>query len=172
MRNYYKAGDWNGCKTCSVCKQELEASLFYKQANGKFGLTSRCKSCHQKSNSKWAKANRNKRNLAARKRLENPTIRQKAREATGVWRINNLAYDAERQRKRRAYALLAVPKWYESEKEKIQLVYEKAREFGLTVDHVVPLKHDLVCGLHTWANLQLLHGKLNSQKRNLEWPDA
>ena len=159
-------------KTCSVCKIEKEASFFYKQSGGKYGLTSRCKVCHQASNSKWAQNNKAKRNQAARKLLENPEKKKRALLATQKWRKNNLEYDAERQRQRKARLQQAVPKWYPQEKDKIKKVYEKAKELGFTVDHIVPLKSDLVCGLHTWANLQLLESSLNSRKRNLEWPDA
>jgi hypothetical protein len=74
--------------------------------------------------------------------------------------------DLETTRKR---AKMATPLW--GEKDKIRLVYKKAREWGFEVDHVVPLKHPLVCGLHVWANLQLLHRTVNRAKRNFAWPD-
>ena len=69
----------------------------------------------------------------------------------------------------RKRAKQSAPSW--AEKDKIRLVYKKAREFGFEVDHVVPLKHQLVCGLHVWANLQLLDRPLNRAKNNRVWPD-
>ena len=51
------------------------------------------------------------------------------------------------------------------------LVYEKAREFGMAVDHVVPITSDFVSGLHCWHNLQLLTKSENSSKLNRFWPD-
>ena len=73
--------------------------------------------------------------------------------------------------KRRAQHRKATPAWYEQERDKVELIYEKAQEFGFHVDHIVPLQSKKVCGLHTWANLQLLASELNLSKGNYNWPD-
>lgn len=71
---------------------------------------------------------------------------------------------------RRAAKYKATPEW--SESDKIQILYEKAKWLGtLTglkyeVDHVIPLVHPNVCGLHIWANLQILEVSLNHSKGN------
>jgi hypothetical protein len=39
------------------------------------------------------------------------------------------------------------------------------------VDHQVPLRHPLVCGLHTHYNLEVLPGVENVAKGNRHWPD-
>jgi hypothetical protein len=49
---------------------------------------------------------------------------------------------------------------------RIQLLYEKASEYGMHVDHVIPLQGKLVSGLHVWENLQLLDPALNISKGN------
>ena len=51
-------------------------------------------------------------------------------------------------------------------REKILEVYLKARELGMHVDHIVPLNHELVCGLHNEFNLQLLPPDQNIAKSN------
>jgi hypothetical protein len=39
------------------------------------------------------------------------------------------------------------------------------------VDHIVPLRSDLVCGLHWEINLQIIPASDNSRKGNRHWPD-
>ena len=71
--------------------------------------------------------------------------------------------------KRRAQKRRSTPVW--ADEEKMKQVYVKAQEYGLTVDHIVPLKSGVVSGLHCWWNLQLLAPELNYSKGNRFWPD-
>lgn len=57
-----------------------------------------------------------------------------------------------------------VPPW--ADISKINEFYKQARELGLTVDHIVPLRGKLVSGLHVQNNLQLLPASVNSSKGN------
>ena len=54
-----------------------------------------------------------------------------------------------------------------ADREKILEIYLKARELSMHVDHVIPLNHELVCGLHNEFNLQLLPPADNIAKSNL-----
>ncbi len=54
--------------------------------------------------------------------------------------------------------------------EGIKDVYLEAKYFGMSVDHIVPLTHKLVCGLHVRDNIQLLTGSENSIKGNAFTP--
>lgn len=58
----------------------------------------------------------------------------------------------------------AIPKW--ANKDDLKNVYLEAKYFGMQVDHIIPLNHPLVCGLHVWDNLQLLSQKDNAKKSN------
>jgi hypothetical protein len=64
---------------------------------------------------------------------------------------------------RKALKLNATPSW--ADLEKIKEIYRTCPE-GYHVDHIVPLKGTLVCGLHVEYNLQHLPALENMQKHN------
>jgi hypothetical protein len=72
----------------------------------------------------------------------------------------------------RARKLRAVPPMTQEEKDKIRGLYAHARHLTRAtgvphhVDHIHPLKHKLFCGLHNYANLQVIPAKLNVHKQN------
>ena len=68
------------------------------------------------------------------------------------------------KRLRKAGVDLAYVPW--ADRKKIAEIYAQGRLRGLHVDHIVPLKHPLVCGLHCEFNLQLLAPEVNIAKRN------
>lgn len=107
----------------------------------------------RKSNKKWRENNK-----------------QKMKELVKNWSQNNKDRRRYGYAKRRALKKQATPHW--ADQEKIKKIYEGAcaleRVTGLKyhVDHIIPLNHPDVCGLHVWANLQILEAELNISKGN------
>ncbi len=66
--------------------------------------------------------------------------------------------------RRRAAKKNATPNWVDY--GAIKTVYERAAAQDKHVDHIVPLQHPRVCGLHVHWNLQLLTPSENHVKRN------
>jgi len=65
----------------------------------------------------------------------------------------------------------ATPPWLNEEQmAEMKEIYDTCPE-GCNVDHIVPLKNAIVCGLHVPWNLQHLTFKENMRKGNRWWPD-
>lgn len=136
----------------------------------------------------WQVKNKDRRNAkAAEWRKSNP---EKVIAASKKWRDGNLikakAYVAsyaklnksannERCAKRRSFCLSAQPKW--ADKRKMRKIYLEAAKRSKNegtlfhVDHIVPLRSKIVCGLHVESNMQILKAEENSSKGNRYWPD-
>lgn len=76
----------------------------------------------------------------------------------------NRGYRNAQEAARRASKIHATPSWVD--KTALNAVYLEAKRRSLTVDHIVPLRGKLVCGLHVPWNLQLLTLSENSRKKN------
>jgi hypothetical protein len=85
------------------------------------------------------------------------------------WRETNRGRVNANIAKRRAVKLQATPSW--TEFDKINSLYKQARHMTETtginyqVDHIIPLKSDVVCGLHCINNLQILTADENNRKK-------
>ena len=75
-------------------------------------------------------------------------------------------------RTRTARKLRQTPPWFEQERERIEALYVQASQLSEStgiphdVDHIVPLQHPRVSGLHCLANLQILPRRENQSKNN------
>lgn len=94
---------------------------------------------------------RNKERICARNR--DPAVRARFR-----------ARDNHLSRLKKARRIQATPAW--ANLEAIRAFYAEAEALGLHVDHVIPMRGRLVCGLHVENNLQLLDSVANMRKNN------
>lgn len=68
----------------------------------------------------------------------------------------------EHTRKRRRCIAQATPSW--ANRQRMREIYAEAKRVGLSVDHIIPLQHPLVCGLHCEQNLQIISLEENLKK--------
>ena len=81
----------------------------------------------------------------------------------------------EKRSLRRAREARAIPKWanrfFMSEAYRLALLREKVCGGKWHVDHIVPLRSPIVCGLHWEKNFAVIPGRANQVKGNRQWPD-
>lgn len=155
-------------KICNSCREDKHLSAFYRDKSKKDGLRHNCKDCHNFS--KKQHYNENKEQYSEKAKVYYINNKDKLKNSMNLWRENNKDKDAAKTALRRANKKQATPTWVD--KVKIKLIYKKAKWLekltGLKyhVDHIIPLQGENVCGLHCWANLQILEASLNISKGN------
>ena len=148
---------------CTKCRQFKVASDFRKDAGTATGLHGHCRHCQDEWRSK------NKQLLAHLNKDWASRNVDRCFQVARAHRQKNSHLNAARESKRRADKVRATPVW--ADLQKIAAFYAEAKRLSLTVDHIVPLNSDLVCGLHVEHNLQLLTKPENCSKNNRYWPD-
>ena len=94
--------------------------------------------------------------------------REISRALARAWSKNNPGKRRNRQRIREAG--LAVPPWVDM--KRIEFIYNTAAALDLTVDHIHPLRHPRLCGLHVPWNLQIISFEENARKGNRQFPET
>lgn len=175
-------------KTCSKCKESKLKTEFNKKTDARDGLYPLCKLCVKAKNAARVAADpeKNKRqvyewnikNIERRREIARNYVKrnpEKMAERSAKWQKENAAKAAAKTMAYEAAKLRAIPKW--ANLKKISEIYAKAsmlaKEDGIDyhVDHVIPLRSKIVCGLHCEANLMILEAAKNRSKSNRHWPD-
>lgn len=149
--------EYKKCPKCEKTKKNIE---FFKRSKTKTGLSSWCKDC-KKEYHRYIKKASDKKSY----QKYSDKIKQKVR----AYRKNNIDKVREFSANRRCVKINATPNWLDSNHRKqITKLHEKALSLGEEheVDHIIPLKNELVCGLHVPWNMQVLTQKQNRTKSN------
>lgn len=173
---------------CRNCGADKPADDFYMRKDSCKRRTT-CRTCWAVKCDRWRQRNPQKRRAIALKyaRANMQKIRnwkRRNRERSKQWDRNNpelmRSYKTAWKRRnphevladvrrRQAAVLRAIPPW--ADRKGIAAMYRDARARGLELDHVVPLRHPLVCGFHCETNLRPVPSTLNRRKSNRYWPD-
>lgn len=164
------------CKICRDLKTNMRAKALQFKAESSESAKKILLASIEKmraTNAKWRIANKEKvRAKVYQWRKDNPdayhSINAKSRK-------KNFARVMVSNGQRRAIEKSATPSW--ANKKTMASFYKTARGLNMLfgewhhVDHIVPLNHKLVCGLHCEANMQILTAAENFLKNNRFWPD-
>lgn len=175
-------------KVCRRCEAEKPFAEFRADPRYRGGYASWCKECHRQRNSEWARENRERLTYKAadwrsgnleKAREVNRNFKQRnamtLRKLNSDWSKANPDKRAAATAKRKAAKLQAMPPW--ADMAAIRAIYAQAKQqqaatgIRMHVDHIVPLQHPLVCGLHCEANLRVIPGAVNEAKRNRWEPE-
>lgn len=152
-------GYWESNKNDPAHKEMRSASFrrFYEE--NKEGLQARGRAYHA--------ANKEKSNEYSRQYAASDPERQYLRKRR--YRQENQDKCNASSGRYRAARLQSVPGWVDE--FAVSEIYRTASLMGLEVDHIVPLRSPLVCGLHWEGNMQVIPRLENLRKNNYRWPD-
>ena len=159
-------------KLCSGCGEwKVRINDFYKSDKSFDGRVARCKKCTNVRTRNWVEKNKDHHRSLVNRRYE-----ENKEEISASFR-ERYASDPEYRKERLVNYYLreertrtATPPWIK--RTDLLPFYKEARrrtsESGIPhqVDHIVPLKHDLVCGLNVPCNLQVISQEENLRKSN------
>lgn len=165
-------------KLCRRCDRVKPLAEFHRNARRSDGVSVYCGVCmreyrieKQYDKARWSQHREVESDRSRRYREANAeSLRQK-------WRVNADLKRARDPGKTRAFNLArkysekrATPPW--ADMEAVSAFYKEAKRLealdGIVrhVDHIVPIRHPLVCGLHVENNLQILTAEENMRKHN------
>lgn len=183
-------------KKCLTCLLIKDQSSFHKHKGFVDGYNTKCKSCVKsynalryslnkeiinKRNREWELNNKDKVKAITikrsssekeklRKKLHAERNVEKCRASRKAYKLRNLDRRRFDRALRRAAEHRAKPKW--ANKHEMLKIYKQAKLMSelmgepYHVDHVIPLKHNLVCGLHCEFNLKAISANDNHKKNN------
>lgn len=142
-------------KICTNCQETKPYDAFNKRTASKDGLSPICKPCNKalKQVAYWANPD------ARREHIERTVRNKQARfEQNPAYRRAFNLWGTTKKRTK------GVPQWVAIVDfvPLCQKAINKGPEYVL--DHVIPLNHPLVCGLHVPANIQVVHKDKNLAK--------
>ena len=184
-------------KKCTKCLEIKPLTEFYVRNDRPGTRIARCRACKLKETKAWgagetgrefyrlrSSTRREKMTVEERKALDRRDyLRQcekkgflaKKAKRCKVYRKAKPEKFREYRANRRARLAQATPKW--ADLAAIRRIYELAEQESIMtghkveVDHIVPLKHPLVCGMHVAYNLSPVGAGFNNRKGNRTWPN-
>ena len=168
-----------GVKQCGTCRRDLPFADFAIRRASRDGLSYKCRSCSRRTTADFREAHpdhnakhyaQNREHNIARAKRWAETNKDRKRATRARWQAENPERFRAQWWRRSQKKRDATPTWVDY--KAINAVYDEAlrltAETGIPheVDHIVPLNHPEICGLHVPWNLQVLTAIENQRKHN------
>lgn len=165
-------------KKCTKCLIDRSIDNFYisKNKNGYIRTSTCCKICHREIQKIYSKENRdrllennkkwrekNKEHIKAYYKKYSEENKEIILQKAAIFAKNNKNKVNFKNALRRAKKLKATPSWVDN--IKLREIYLNCPK-NHHVDHIIPLIHEKICGLHVPWNLQYLPASENLSKGN------
>ena len=154
-------------KPCPKCDTVKDIEDFSIDVSRKNGRQCYCRKCQLKTYEEKKELAKKQRQLRYAENKEKEKLKMKE------YYFSNRAGYRERNALRRASKLSATPPCLTPlDFYQIKNIYSKAQELSKSsgeawhVDHIIPLQHEKVCGLHVPWNLQIITASENYAKNN------
>lgn len=169
-RKLGKDGYYNSCK---ICRLEYSRKESYKQKQKERDIRNieinnlRKKKHRQENKQRYSELAKIHRKKCYNKNLE------KAKERSKKWKKDNVHICIEYVRARNQKKKIGINTLSKDQLLELREIYKQCREMNkivnkkYAVDHIIPLNHPNVCGLHAPWNLQILTSEENNHKRNI-----
>jgi hypothetical protein len=137
-------------RECSKCRKHISIEMYHRHKKGKDGYNSYCMDCTAVSGKEY----RDK--IPEQLKLRHERYYESNKQKVKV--INAVRRHKQRDQK----------EFYKNFQEDITKIYEQAINStdNVAVDHIIPLKHPNVCGLHYPQNLRIISHSENCSKQN------
>lgn len=145
-------------KVCFKCKQEKPISAFHKHSRMKDGHLNKCGVCTTDDTRKWRK-----------KQPEGERYRRYLREIGREASSARIKIRTARGHVKKRCSSFQVTEWDAfvfDECVTLNILRENLTGIKWSIDHIVPFKHKLACGLNVAANIQSVPLSYNVRKRN------
>lgn len=146
-------------KHCPSCSSDKPSVMFYKNRSRHDGLDYHCKHCSMSAVRSYQEKNKDKK-LAYAKSYRKT---HKYQQINKISRMKHIETVRRLVRERVLSIKAATPKWLTAshffqmrEMVKIRNEVQWLSEARLSIDHIIPLKGPIVCGLHVPWNLQII----------------
>lgn len=143
-------------KICARCHQTKPLDLFTRRAASKDGMTAACTECIRAYKTAAYRSDPAHRAAVLERVKRNRQTRFAAE--PGYKRAFRLWGSTKRRTK--------IPPWVSITDFVPVCRIAEALGDGFHIDHILPLKHPLVCGLHTPNNVHVVPGYFNTSRKN------